>query len=67
MPVNHLVGREFSVGGVRMRGYDLAEPCTYLEELTRTGVRKALIHRGGLRAEILDDGPIAVGDTVRVV
>ena len=67
VPVNHLVGREFTVGGVRMRGYDLAEPCTYLEELTRTGVRKALIHRGGLRAEILDDGPIAVGDTVRVV
>lgn len=64
VPVNHLVGREFTVGGVRMRGYDLAEPCTYLEELTRKGVRKALIHRGGLRAEILDDGPISVGDSV---
>jgi MOSC domain-containing protein YiiM len=63
--VNHLVGREFTVGGVRMRGYDLAEPCTYLEGLTRDGVRKALIHRGGLRAEILDDGPIRVGDAVR--
>jgi hypothetical protein len=48
-----------------MRGYELAEPCTYLEELTRAGVRKALIHRGGLRAEILDDGPIRVGDEVR--
>lgn len=64
VPVNHLVGKEFTVGEVRMRGYDLAEPCTYLEELTRVGVRKALIHRGGLRAEILDDGPIRVGDTV---
>jgi MOSC domain-containing protein YiiM len=65
VPVNHLVGREFTVGGVRMRGYDLAEPCTYLEGLTRPGVRRALIHRGGLRAEILDDGPIRVGDAVR--
>jgi MOSC domain-containing protein YiiM len=65
VPVNHLVGREFTVGGVRMRGYDLADPCTYLEELTRPGVRRALIHRGGLRAEILDDGPIRVGDAVR--
>jgi len=64
VPVNHLVGREFTVGGVRMRGYDLAEPCTYLEGLTRAGVRKALVHRGGLRAEILDDGPIRVGDAV---
>jgi MOSC domain-containing protein YiiM len=65
VPVNHLVGKEFTVGGVRMRGYDLAEPCTYLESLTRVGVRKALIHRGGLRAEILDDGPIRVGDAIK--
>jgi MOSC domain-containing protein YiiM len=68
VPVNHLVGKEFTVGGVRMRGYDLAEPCTYLEGLLgREGVRKALIHRGGLRAEVLDDGPITVGDTVALV
>jgi MOSC domain-containing protein YiiM len=63
--VNHLVGREFTVGGVRMRGYDLAEPCAYLEGLTREGVRRALVHRGGLRAEILDDGLIKVGDPIR--
>jgi MOSC domain-containing protein YiiM len=66
VPVNHLVGKEFTVGGVRMRGYDLAEPCVYLEGLTRPGVRAALIHRGGLRAEILDDGPIRVGDSIRL-
>jgi MOSC domain-containing protein YiiM len=64
VPVNHLVGREFTVGDVRMRGYELAEPCTYLEGLTRTGVRTSLVHRGGLRAEILDDGAIRVGDAV---
>jgi MOSC domain-containing protein YiiM len=64
VPVNHLVGKEFSIGDVRLRGYDLAEPCTYLEGLTRAGVRSALIHRGGLRAEILDDGTIRVGDPI---
>ena len=64
VPLNHLVGHEFTVGGVRMRGFDLSEPCTYLEEQTRAGVRKALIHRGGLRAEILSDGPIRVGDAI---
>jgi MOSC domain-containing protein YiiM len=64
VPLNHLVGREFLVGPVRMRGFDLSHPCAYLEEQTRPGVRKALIHRGGLRAEILDDGPIRVGDRV---
>lgn len=64
VPLNHLVGREFRVGAVRLRGFDLSEPCVYLEEQTRPGVRRALIHRGGLRAEILDDGPIRVGDPV---
>jgi MOSC domain-containing protein YiiM len=68
VPVNHLVGREFTVGGVRMRGYDLSEPCAYLEGLLgRQGARTALVHRGGLRAEVLDDGPISVGDPVRPV
>jgi MOSC domain-containing protein YiiM len=63
--LNHLVGREFRVGAVRMRGVRLAEPCAYLEQLTGiTGVRAALVHRGGLRAEILDDGELRVGDTI---
>jgi len=63
--LNHLVGREFRVGTVRMRGLRLAEPCVYLEQLTGvTGVRAALVHRGGLRAEILDDGELHVGDAI---
>jgi MOSC domain-containing protein YiiM len=63
--LNHLVGRTFRVGTVRMRGLRLAEPCEYLEQLTGlVGVRAALVHRGGLRAEILDDGELRVGDEV---
>src|SRR3954452_14241942 len=59
--LNHLVGRTFRVGAVRMRGVRLAEPCAYLEQLTGlVGVRAALVHRGGLRAEILDDGELRV-------
>jgi MOSC domain-containing protein YiiM len=65
VPLNHLVGREFVVGDVRLRGYDFSEPCAYLEELTGKPARKALLHRGGLRAEIVDGGPIRVGDVVR--
>ena len=65
--LNHLVGRTFRVGSVRMLGVRLAEPCVYLEQLTGlVGVRAALVHRGGLRAEILDDGELLVGDTVDV-
>jgi MOSC domain-containing protein YiiM len=63
--LNHLVGRTFRVGTVRMRGLRLAEPCAYLEQLTGLiGVRAALVHRGGLRAEILDDGELRVGDAI---
>ena len=62
--LNHLVGREFAVGPVRLRGIRLCEPCDHLEKLTRTGVKKGLLHRGGLRAQILEGGPIRVGDPV---
>ena len=65
VPLNHLVGREFLVGGVRLRGFDFSEPCAYLEGLTGKPARKALVHRGGLRAEIIEGGPIRVGDAVR--
>src|SRR3989441_747410 len=61
-PLNHLVGREFLVGGVRLRGIRLCEPCSHLEGLTRRGVLAGLIHRGGLRAQILVGGGIRVGD-----
>jgi len=67
VPLNHLVGRTFRVGDVVLRGFKLAEPCTYLEGLTRPGVSRALVHRAGLRAEIVEGGTISQGDPVEVV
>ncbi len=64
VPLNHLVGREFQIGEVTLRGIRLCEPCSHLEGLSREGVLRALVHRGGLRAQILNDGTIRVGDTV---
>jgi len=63
--LNHLVGREFRVGGARLRGTRLCEPCAHLEKLTRKGVLRGLIHRGGLRAEVVKSGTIRVGDPIR--
>lgn len=65
VPLNHLVDREFWVGEVLMRGTRLCEPCKHLESLTQKGVMAGLIHRGGLRARILTEGTIRVGDTIR--
>jgi MOSC domain-containing protein YiiM len=65
VPLNHLIDREFHVGVVLMRGTRLCEPCKHLEDLTQSGVMGGLIHRGGLRAQILSEGVIRVGDAVR--
>jgi MOSC domain-containing protein YiiM len=62
--LNHLVEREFFVGAVRLRGARLCEPCAHLEKLSARGALRGLIHRGGLRAEILTSGTIHVGDTI---
>jgi MOSC domain-containing protein YiiM len=62
--LNHLVGKEFTIGEVRLRGTELCEPCAHFERLSRKGVQRALIHRGGVNAEILTDGVIRIGDTV---
>jgi MOSC domain-containing protein YiiM len=65
--LNALVGHEFTVGGVRCRGMRLCEPCTVVQRYADRPVLRALVHRGGLRADILRDGEIAVGDEIRAV
>ena len=64
VPLNHLVGRRFRIGGAVLEGKRLCEPCVHLEELTVPGARQALVHRGGLRADIVSGGLIRVGDEV---
>jgi MOSC domain-containing protein YiiM len=65
VPLNHLVGRDFLLGEVRVHGIRLCEPCSHLEALTGLPMIKALRHRCGLRAQILTQGVIRVGDVVR--
>jgi MOSC domain-containing protein YiiM len=67
VPLNHLVGKDFLVGNVRLHGIRLCEPCGHLERLTRPGVQEALCHRGGLRAQILEGGTLKAGDAIRPV
>ncbi|MGA7081336.1 MAG: MOSC domain-containing protein [Terriglobales bacterium] len=67
VPLNHLVGREFAIGMVRIRGIRLCEPCDHLERVTGKAVIKGLLHRGGLRAQILTPGTIHVGDKLTVI
>jgi hypothetical protein len=59
-----LIGRRFRIGGAECIGRRRCEPCSHLERLTTTGVLRGLVHRGGLRADVVADGEIRVGDTV---
>lgn len=63
--LNALVGREFGIGPVRCIGRRLCEPCSHLQRLTGRAVLKPLVHRGGLRADILTSGTVRLGDAIR--
>jgi MOSC domain-containing protein YiiM len=60
--LNDLIGEEFSIQGVRLRGTAHCKPCYWLDQAIAPGAEKFLEGNGGLRAQILSDGVIAVGD-----
>jgi MOSC domain-containing protein YiiM len=70
--LNALVGVEFTIGDVVLKGIRLCEPCDYLAGLTHKNVLTGLVHRAGLRAGILKGGVVSVetpsairGDRIR--
>jgi MOSC domain-containing protein YiiM len=65
--LDRLIGRRFLVGDVECLGARRCEPCAHLQRLTKPGVLRGLVHRGGLRADVLSDGSIGVGDEIRVL
>lgn len=65
--LDDLIGRRFTVGGVECLGVEPNDPCKHLESLTQPGVLRGLVGRGGLRADIVVGGEIAVGDRVHAL
>jgi MOSC domain-containing protein YiiM len=63
--LNALVGTEFRIGALRCRGMRLCEPCTVAQRYASRPILRPLVHRGGLRADILEDGEIALGDLIQ--
>lgn len=63
--LNELVGRRFWVGEVLCQGAGLCEPCQYLADLTGKPLLHPLVHRGGLRADVVRDGVIRRRDPLR--
>jgi MOSC domain-containing protein YiiM len=62
--LNDLLGKRFRVGEVEAVGAEWCEPCAHIESLTYDGVLRGMVHRAGLRADIVQPGRIAVGDEV---
>ena len=64
--LNELVGKEFFVGNIKLKGHDLCRPCKYLQKkLNQNNFVKEFLHTGGLRCEILTSGKINVGDIIK--
>lgn len=64
--LNAMVGHDFTIGSVPCRGIRLCEPCATMQLYAERPILRALVHRGGLRADVLEPGEIRVGDTVAV-
>ena len=68
--LNELVGRHFRIGDCLLVGVERCEPCGTLgRALAAPGfdaeaVVRHWVGRGGLRADVLQDGSINVGDTL---
>jgi MOSC domain-containing protein YiiM len=65
--LNGLVGHEFTIGSVRCRCMRLCEPCTVIDRYADRPILRPLVHRGGVRADILADGVISVGDRIELL
>lgn len=65
--LNELIGEEFSVQGVRLRGTAHCKPCYLMNQAVAPGAEEFLNGNGGLRAQILTDGVIAIGDAQLVL
>ena len=65
--LNDLIGKEFFVGKIKLKAHDLCRPCKYLQEkLKQNNFIKEFLRKGGLRCEILNNGDINVGDTIKI-
>ena len=65
--LNSLVDKEFQIGEVVLKGLRLCEPCKYLsDKLNEKKVLIEMVHKAGLRAQIIKSGSIDLNSQVEV-
>ena len=65
--LNDLIGKRFKLGGLLCEGIEICQPCSHMQKKVGKPILKPLVHRGGLRARILESGIVRVGDSIAVV
>lgn len=70
--LNNLIGKIFQVGEVLCSGVELCEPCKVMArqmpytDLSPTEIIQAFTYHGGIRAAVLSDGIIKIGDNIAI-
>ncbi len=65
--LNSLVGKEFQIGEVVLKGLRLCEPCSYLSnKLNNEEVLSQMVHKAGLRAQIIKGGSIDLNSQLEI-
>ncbi len=68
--LNGLIGKTFMIGKVLCYGVELCEPCKVMARqfpripLSQDEIIHAFMRRGGIRAAVLTDGQVKLGDTI---
>lgn len=63
-----LIGKEFRTGDAVLVGRRRCEPCAHLQRLSGDRpVLRPLVHRGGLRADVLTGGVLRPGDALEPI
>jgi len=65
--LNDLIGRQFRLGGLLCEGVEICQPCVHVQQKVGKPILKPLVHRGGLRARILESGSVRLGDVIQAV
>ena len=60
--LNTLIGKRFSLNGIEFTGSCECSPCFWMDEACAKGTEAFLRGKGGLRARILDDGKLTMGE-----